>query len=162
MRTSRSVAVGTVLVAILAVVASPPAAAQAPAAPPSSIPSLPALPTQTTPTGPALQLTMERAVEMALQANLGLESDRMDVEDASLAIASARSSFVPQLTSSVFRSTAKSVPSDFTQGVLDISRQDFSFTSQLNQVLPFLGTNYNLSWSNTRNTQEGGNPLYNP
>jgi HAE1 family hydrophobic/amphiphilic exporter-1 len=141
----------------------PRAAAQTPAAPPgSSIPALPALPTQTTPTGPALQLTMERAVEMALQVNLGLESDRMEVEDASLAIASARSSFVPQLTSSVFRSTAKSVPGDFTQGVLDISRQNFNFVGQLSQALPFLGTNYNVSWNSTRNTQEGGNPLYNP
>ena len=161
MRTSRFV---SVLFAVVALLVGPPSAgAQAPAAPPaSSIPSLPALPTQTTPTGPALQLTMERAVEMALQENLGLESDRMNVEDASLAIASARSAFVPQLTSSVFRSTAKSVPNDFTQGTLDISSQNVNFTSQLNQILPFMGTNYNVSWSNTRNTQEGGNPLFNP
>jgi outer membrane protein len=69
---------------------------------------------------------------------------------------------MPLLTSSVFRSSARSVPSDFTQGILDITSQNVNFTSQLNQALPFLGTNYNLSWNSSRNTQEGGNPLFNP
>jgi len=157
MPTPRFVTPVFILAAAIALANPRPISAQAPVALPT-----PVMPTQTTPTGPALQLTMARAVEMALESNLGLEADRMTVEDFSLAISSARSSFMPLLTSSVFRSSAKSVPNDFTQGVFDITSQNVNFASQLNQVLPFFGTNYNVSWNSSRNTQEGGNPLFNP
>ena len=53
----------------------------------------------------------------------------MDVEDSSLNIASARSSFMPLLTSSLFRSSSKSVPNDFTQGILDITSQNVNFAT---------------------------------
>ena len=157
MRTPRFVIPVFILVGALALAGPRSAGAQAPTVSPT-----PSLPTQTTPIGPALQLTMTRAVEMALESNLGLESNRMDVEDSSRAIASARASFMPLLTSSLFRSSSRSVPSDFTQGILDITSQNVNFASQLNQALPFLGTSYNLSWNSSRNTQVGGNPLFNP
>ena len=157
MRTPRFVIPVFVFVAVFLLAGPRSAGAQAPRVLPT-----PAMPTQTTATGPALQLTMARAVDMALESNLGLESDRMDVEDSSLNIASARSSFLPLLTSSLFRSSSKSVPSDFTQGILDITSQNVNFASQLNQALPFMGTWYNVSWNSSRNTQEGGNPLFNP
>ena len=157
MGTSRFVRSAFILVAGLALAAPRPAGAQAPVISPT-----PALPAQTTPTGPALQLTMTRAVEMALESNLGLESDRMTVEDASLAISSARSQFMPLLTTGIFRSSSRSIPGDFTQGALDITSQGVNFTGSLAQTLPFLGTNYNVQYNGNRNTQLGGNPLFNP
>jgi outer membrane protein TolC len=157
MPTPRFVITTFILIATVALASPRPVSAQAPAGAPT-----PVMPTQTTPTGPALQLTMTRAVEMALESNLGLESDRMIVEDASLAISSARSSFMPLITTNVSRNSRKSVPGDFTQGSLDITSQNVNFASQLSQTLPFLGTAYNLNWSSNRNSQEGGNPLFNP
>lgn len=148
-----------VLTAALALAAPRPAVAQVPGGAPAIPPSAAS---PTTPLGPPLQLSMERAVEMALESNLGLEANRLAVDDASLAIATARASFIPQLFSSVSRVSARNVPSDFTQGVVDITNQNVQVSSQLNQVLPFFGTNYQLNWNNTRNTQQGGNPLFNP
>jgi outer membrane protein TolC len=152
----------TAAIVALALVATPGLAwAQAQPQPPApSMPPPAAGPAA--PQGPALELTMARAVELALQSNLGLEADRMIVEDASLAIASARASFLPQVGTTVSRSSQRSVPNDFTQGSADITSQGVNVSSSLNHALPFLGTTYALQWNSSRNTQEGGFPLFNP
>jgi outer membrane protein TolC len=131
----------------------PAAAGQAPAGPGAAPPA---------PPGPTLDLSMARAVELAFESNLGLESDRMIVEDASLAIASARASFLPQVGTTVSRSSSRSVPNDFTQGSADITSQGVNVTSTFNQVLPYFGTTYAVQWNSSRNTQEGGFALFNP
>lgn len=123
---------------------------------------VPAPPSTTQPMGAMLELSMNRAVEMGIETNLGLKADRMTLDAASQGVASARASFLPQVGTSVGRSSRRSVPSDFTQGVADITSQGVSFTSQLGQLLPILGTRYDVTWSNNRNSQVGGNPLFNP
>jgi outer membrane protein TolC len=138
---------------LLAVGAAPGAHAQQPPGP-ASPPSRPA--------GPALELTMARAVELALESNLGLESDRMNVETASHGVALARASFLPQLVSQISRSSSRSVPSDFTQGAADITSQGINVNTSVAQSLPFLGTSYGVSWNSSRNSSIGGNPLFNP
>jgi outer membrane protein TolC len=105
---------------------------------------------------------MSRAVEMALEVNLGLQADRMNVDAANHAVFGARAAFLPQITSSLSRSSSRSVPQDFTQGAADITSQGVVIGTTINQVLPMLGTRYGLSWNNTRNSQAGGNPLFNP
>ena len=105
---------------------------------------------------------MARAVELAFESNLGLESDRMNVEDASLAIASARASFLPFVGASLNRSSSRSVPSDFTQGSSDITSRGMNFASSVTQTLPFFGTSYGVQWNSSRNTQQGGIALFNP
>src|SRR5690606_923716 len=81
--------------------ASPPAVAAPAAAQPAQ--------------GPTLDLTMDRAVEMALEANLGMQASRLDIDAADAAIASARAAFLPQLASTLTRGSQTSPPSDFTQ-----------------------------------------------
>lgn len=111
---------------------------------------------------PTLELSMAKAVEMALDANLGLAADRMNLESASDGVAAARASFLPQLVSGLSRQSSRSVPNDFTQGVVDITSENVVVSGGLSQVLPWMGTRYSASWNNTRNAQVGGNPLFNP
>jgi outer membrane protein TolC len=118
--------------------------------------------TQTPADGPALPLSMDEAVELALEANLGLRADRMTVDTASHAVAAARAAFLPQFGSTLSRSSQRSVPNDFTQGADDITSQGVTVNSTFTQVLPALGTRYDLSWNNNRSSQSGGNPLFNP
>lgn len=115
-----------------------------------------------TPTGPTLDLTMARAVEMALEANLGLQADRLSLDVADEAIASARAAFLPQIGSTLQRRSQISPPGDFTQGSNDVTRQNLDFSAQLGQVLPAFGTRYDLSWTNNRASQLGGVPNFNP
>ena len=121
-------------------------------------------PAQTPPAAarPTLELTMDAAVAMALESNLGLQADRLDIDNADHAIASARSAFLPQVGAALTRSSVVSVPNDFTQGSSDITSRGAVVNASFAQALPHLGTSYNLAWNNNRTSQIGGNPLFNP
>jgi outer membrane protein TolC len=106
---------------------------------------------------------MDRAVEMALDANLGLQGDRMNVDAASHAVAAARAAFMPQFGTSLARSSSRSVPNDFTEGGSDITSRGLTFNSSFNQALPAFGTRFDVSWNNNRSTTSGLlNPIFNP
>jgi outer membrane protein TolC len=136
----------------------------APAASAAQTPPATAAPTSQTPTSNAqvVALTMDQAVKMGLESNLGLEASRMNLENASYGVAAARSAFLPVVGTSLSKSSSKTVPSDFTQGADDITSQGLVAGSSYNQLLPFFGTRYDLSLSNTRSTQAGGRPRFNP
>jgi outer membrane protein TolC len=150
---------GTLTLVVCLFVAARGAAGQVPA-PPGAPPASAA--GEAVDDRPQLPLTMEQAVDMAMESNLGLQSNRLDLDTAGYAVAAARAAFKPQLTSSLTRSSARSVPGDFTQGSSDITSQGVTVNSGVQQVLPLLGTRYGVSWNNNRNSQDGGNPLFNP
>jgi len=117
------------------------------------------------PGGPAVQsmpLSMEQAVAMALEANLGLKAERLNLEVAGHSVALARSAFLPQVQSSISRQTARSVPSDFTQGSADISSAGLRVSGSVAQNLRWYGSSYALTWSGNRSTQIGGLSSFNP
>ncbi len=132
--------------AVLTVVHVPVRAQQAPAAP----------------AGPVLPLSMSDAVTMALEFNLGLKADRLDLDIAANAIASARAAYLPAFTSSFGRTTSKSVPGDFTQGTSDITSQNVNGRGTVNQALRWFGGDVSASWSGSRGTSEGGISSFNP
>src|SRR4051812_681779 len=83
-----------------------PAAAQQPAPAPAPKPADAA--------GASLQLSMDQAVTMALETNLGLKADRLSTGIAAENVAAARAVFRPQLRSSFSRNTSDSLPGSFT------------------------------------------------
>lgn len=111
---------------------------------------------------PTLDLTMDAAVAMALESNLGYEADRLNIDNADHAIASARAAFLPQVGAALSRSSVVSVPNDFTQGASDITSRGATANATFNHALPYFGTSYNVAWNNNRTSQIGGNPLFNP
>jgi outer membrane protein TolC len=114
------------------------------------------------PQGQTLRVSMNEAVAMALEYNLGLKADRMQVDVADQAIVSAKSSYLPQLTSSLSRQSGRSVPSDFTQGITDITSQGLNVAATVASLMPWLGGDYAVSWNGSRNTSIGGNASINP
>src|SRR5262252_4225074 len=129
---------------------TPPPATQAPAA-------------QTTASqGPVVQLSIEQAVDMALETSLGLKSDRLNVDIASQQIASAKAAFIPNVTAGFSGNTTQRQPTDFTQGSSDISSHNMGGTGSLDQQLPWFGNRYHLGWNASRITQIGGNATFNP
>ena len=83
--------------------------------------------------GPSLPLSMSQAVAMALEANLGLKVERLNLDVASHSMAIAKAAFLPQVQAERPATVPKSVPSDFTQGVLDIVEQRASLSGQVRQ-----------------------------
>ena len=115
-----------------------------------------------TPAGQVLQLSMEQAVTMGLESNLGLKSERLEVDVAAEAIAGARAAFLPLLFSSFGRTSSESVPQSFTEGSSDISTRRMNSSASLSQNLRWYGGGYNVSWSNNRTSTVGGSSSFNP
>ncbi|HKV98585.1 MAG TPA: TolC family protein [Vicinamibacterales bacterium] len=112
--------------------------------------------------GPVVQLSIEQAVDMALETSLGLKSDRLTVDIASQNIASAKSAFVPTVTAGFSGNTTQRQPTDFTQGSSDISSHNMGGTGSFDQQLPWFGNRYHVGWNASRITQIGGNATFNP
>jgi outer membrane protein TolC len=114
-----------------------PAFAQAPAA-------------QALPKGPVRQLSMEAAISLALQNNLGLRVERINPEIQDLAIAQARTVWTPNLTGSLSTTSRTSPISGFFSGATDkLTRDNLATNVGANQVLPW-GANYAVGWDTSR------------
>jgi outer membrane protein TolC len=102
------------------------------------------------PTGPVRQLSLEDAVQSALQNNLGLRVERINPELQDLAIAQAKTVWTPNLTGSARTSRSLSPINGFFAGATDALKNN-SFTSEVgvNQVLPW-GSNYSVAWGTSR------------
>ena len=78
-------------------------------------------PAQPARSGNTLPLSMEQAVALGLEWNLGLKAERLEIDIAAEGIAGARAAFKPLLQSSFGRTSSVTVPGSFTQGSSDIS-----------------------------------------
>ena len=102
------------------------------------------------PAGLVRQLSLEDAVQSALQNNLSLRVERINPELQDLAIAQAKTVWTPNLTGTASTSRRLSPINSFFAGATDVLRNN-SFSSEVgvNQVLPW-GANYAVTWDNSR------------
>ena len=112
--------------------------------------------------GPSLPLSMAQAVAMALDANLDLRAEKLNLDIASHSIAISKASFLPNVSAATSNQSAKTVPFDFTQGTEDITSNAIAVSGQVRQETPWYGSSYQLTWSGRRSTQEGGYSGFNP
>jgi outer membrane protein len=132
--------------------------------PPAQMVVPPSAQTQTPPAapGPTLQLSMDQAVQMALDTNLDIKSQRLSLDVAAQRIAGARAAFTPQLNTGLTRVSSQAVPTDFTQGSSIITSHTISGSGGVQQALPWLGGGFAVAWSGNRATTLGGNSSFNP
>jgi outer membrane protein len=113
--------------------------------------------------GAVLQLTMDEAVAMAVDANIGLKAQRLSVDIAAEAVAGAEAAFKPTVSAGLQTASQTSLPSSFTQLTSgSISGATKSGFAQVNQSLPWLGGTYVASWSNSLSTTTQPSPVFNP
>lgn len=113
--------------------------------------------------GPVLQLTMDQAVAMAIESNIGLKSERLAVDIAAEGVAGAEAAFKPTLTANLSTQSQTSLPSSFTQLTSgSISGATQSGGAQVTQSLPWLGGTYQASWQNSLSTTTQPSPVFNP
>jgi outer membrane protein TolC len=96
-----ALSVATVAALALSAGVAPARAQGATAAPPQTGPA---------PQGQVLRLSMEAAVDMAMQANLGLQADRLNLDAADRRITQARAAFLPFADLSLSRTNSQSQP----------------------------------------------------
>ena len=101
----------------------------------------------------ARRLTIEEAVQMALENNLGIQTARIDPRIQDLAVAQARAAWFPTVTSAVDTVSVDSPNSSFLSGGqgLRISDDRLSTNVGVGQIMPWGGT-YNIGWNSSRAT----------
>ena len=113
--------------------------------------------------GPVLQLSMEQAAQMALESNLGLKAEKLNVDVAAHGIAISEAAFLPIVTFGASRNSRQSPPQSFADGTQSVaSSQTWSGNGTVAQNLRWYGGQYQLTWSGQRFETLGGQALPNP
>lgn len=111
---------------------------------------------QTSPGGAVLMLSMEQAVEMALESNLGLRASRLDTEVADHSIAGARAAFLPFANLNLSRNNSESQSVTNADGTrTNSSSTALNGSTTVSQFLPWLGGGYQVTWGGNRNSTSG-------
>jgi outer membrane protein TolC len=146
MRETSSRGFGVVALVILALCFTGPAAGQSLALPPNGAVDL-----AQGASGPVRQLSINDAIQLALQQNLGLQVQRLEPQIADESIVQVKTSWVPYLTSNVSNNSSSQPVGSFLSGAVGKLTYD-TFTANVgaNQQLPWYGGNYSVAWNNSR------------
>lgn len=108
-----------------------------------------------------LRLTVDEAVEMALDNNVDLAADRLDPQIGDTRVAAAAGLFKPTFASSIDRNNQLQPPSSL---LFPTSTRTDVVTSNvgLNQRLPWFGTSYSVSWDSSHTDSDSILNSFNP
>ena len=110
----------------------------------------------------ARQLSVEEAVRLALEQNLGVRIERLNPQLQDFVISEARSSFVPTLSSSFTGDRANTPATNaFAGGQTNIVQSDVTTGVGLSQALP-TGASYAVTWNSARITSTNFFNSFNP
>lgn len=147
-----------VAVAILAGVAT---AASAQQQPPPAAPAMPGA-QAVEPTGPVRPLSIDEAVTLALQQNLGIQVERLNPQLQDYTIAQALSNYTPVFGGGVTLNKQQQPPSSFLSGgSTEITNDSFSGNAQIAKFFAY-GTNASLQWDSSRSTTNNIFTSFNP
>src|SRR5437763_2798928 len=108
-----------------------------------------------------LRLSVDEAVNMALEHNVDLKADRLDPQISDTRVAAAAGVFKPTLNSSVLSNNQLQPPSSFL--IPTATRTDvMTTTAGVGQKLPWYGTSYNIGWSTAHTDSNSFLNSYNP
>src|SRR6185295_4162376 len=98
------------------------------------------------------RLSVDEAVKLALEQNLGIQIERLNPQIQDVAVAQARSFWVPNVTSSFFNNSTNNPPtSALSGGQSKVTDSRLSTSVGLTQVLP-TGAHYSFGWNSARAT----------
>jgi outer membrane protein TolC len=111
--------------------------------------------------GPVRRLTVDEAVQLALEQNLSIQVEKINPQLQDLSVAQVRTFWTPALTSSLSTFSDTSPGSGFLSGGDTVSDDRFSTALGMNQLLPW-GGSYNVNWSSSRATSSNLFNSFNP
>jgi outer membrane protein TolC len=108
------------------------------------------------------ELTLEEAMIIALERNLGLQVAKMAPQGVDYQLQAARASFVPNFTTSYSYSNNKSPSNDNLDGVASITNVSQSYNGGMSQTLPWHGAQFNVNFQNSRSSTNRFTTRLNP
>src|SRR6476469_4997628 len=102
--------------------------------------------------GVVRRLSVDDAVKLALEQNLGIQIDRLNPQIEDIAVAQARTGWIPNLTSSLTNNSQNQPPTSALSGsTTKVVDSQFATAIGLTQTLK-TGANYSLAWNSARAT----------
>ena len=122
------------------------------------------IPSSTAATVQGTPISIDEAVRMALENNLGVQAERLNPQIAVLGVAQARGAWAPTLFSTTTKSSATSPPTDFnTTTTTNTIQTNGNFVTQGGvQQFTKWGSNYTLSIDGSRAITNQSNVVFNP
>src|SRR5829696_7414922 len=109
-------------------------------------------------------LAIDDAVRMALENNLGIQTEKLNPQIQVLGIARADAAYAPTLFSTVNRRSATAPPGDFLSagGANIVTTSNFVTNAGLGQNVKWGGGNYQVSFDGSRATSNAARTLFSP
>ena len=114
------------------------------------------------PTGPVRRLSIDEAVKLALEQNLGLQIERFNPELQDWNTAQVLSNYTPVFGAGVFTQSQDSPPNSFLAGGTDtISTDNFGVTTSIQKLFTW-GTDATVAFDSGRQTTNNEFSTFNP
>lgn len=110
----------------------------------------------------AVQLSLEDAVQRAIEHNPELAIVRLDTDAGAARVAESRGAFVPVVSTSAGRSRNTTPPANALSGSAGLDVNDWFSTSGVTQRVPWGGGTWNVSWDAARTTTNSPITSFNP
>src|SRR5829696_5226691 len=110
-------------------------------------------------------LAIDDAVRMALENNLGIQTEKLNPQIQVLGIARANAAYAPTLFSNLSRRSSTSPPTDFnttTAGQSIQTSANFGTQAGVQQNLKWFGGSYSVAFDGSRATTNAVNSVFNP
>jgi outer membrane protein len=109
------------------------------------------------------RLSIDEAVSLAMEQNLGIRIQRFDPGIQDTGISLARSAWAPAFSSTLQRNSNNTPNTSSLAGTQSIvTTGTFSAGASLAQQLPWQGANYTINWNNSRFTSSDPTNTFNP
>ncbi len=115
--------------------------------------------------GPTVGLTLDEAVNFALERNLDIAVQRLNPLLSDIQVASARAFYQPTLTSTLSQASNTNAPISQLQlssGGLGVTSRTVSYNGGLTQNIPWGGATISATLNNSRQATNSNNAFYNP
>lgn len=110
-----------------------------------------------------LPISLEQAMDIALEKNLSLKAARLNPQMADYQLASARAAFIPQLTGTYGYNNATTLTNDIIdQGVSSYNTVRQQFNSGLSSSMPWYGGRLQANFNNNRVGTTNPRTQFNP
>ncbi len=114
--------------------------------------------------GPTVAMTLDEAVELALERNLDIAVQRLNPQLQDIAIANARAYYNPTLTSTISQNENNNAPTNQLQvssGGGGVTSRTFTYNGGFSQNLPW-GGSLDATLNNSRQKTTSNNAFFNP
>ena len=144
----------------------PPATTPAPATPPAQTPLPPYVVGQAVPevqTGTTMMsLTLDQAMEMALEKNLALKAARLNPQGVDYQLQSARAAFDPQITGTYGYRNVASLSTDTLDKVSQYKNKTQTYNAGVSKIMPWYGGRLTANFNNNRGVNTNPRTPVNP